>query len=156
MSSFIQKVEPVLDPSVRALCAKAYDGHPKGCPNFRKRETCPPYAPLFEEVFNLSYPVYAIGEKFNLKAHEDKMRELHPEWSYRQLTCCLYWQGSVRKRLKEEIKKFQAERAGFICTDCPEALGVNVTATLGSVGIKLEWPPTTYVVKVAFCGAPKG
>jgi predicted metal-binding protein len=156
MPSFIHKVEPVLDQSVRALCVRAYDGHPKGCPNFRKRKTCPPYSPLFEEVFDLSYPVYAIGERFNLKAHEDKMRSRHPDWSYKQLTCCLYWQGSVRKQLKEEIKKFQKSRSCLICTDCPEALGVNVTATLDPVGIKLEWPPINYVVKVALCGTPKG
>jgi len=47
----IKKVIPVIDYSVRGLCAKSYPNHPKGCPNFNKRKECPPKAKLIDQIF---------------------------------------------------------------------------------------------------------
>jgi hypothetical protein len=37
---------------------------------------------------------------------------------------------------------------GF-ATMCPEAMGVNVTATMKEIGIQLEWPPKRWAHQVA-------
>lgn len=60
------KVKPVIDYSVRQLCIQPYVNHPKGCPNYNKKDGCPPKVMRFpihvEEV-------YVIWIKFNLGKH---------------------------------------------------------------------------------------
>jgi hypothetical protein len=144
----------VFDESVRDLCVKPYHGHPKGCPNAGKRKTCPPFAPLLGEVYDLSKDSYLIWNVFDFAGHVERMRAAHPSWSERQLACCLYWQEGARAALEVAIKVFRNTMApGFSFARCPEAMGLNVTATLKSaVGWELEWPPKTRAVQVAFAG----
>lgn len=175
---FIQ-VHPVIDHTVRKLCCSPYPGHDKGknigCPNFNKREGCPPKAPLFDKVFNLNEPVYAVYNLFDLNAHVHKMKAAHPNWSEAQLRCCLLWQGRARKQLAKNVADFIMAHPlydvsmahyrgiekdlgplyGKIIAASPEAMGVNVTETLASAGISLEWPPTKVAYQVALAGIKK-
>lgn len=146
-------VAPVVDLSVRGLCAKPYPGHNRGCPNFGKRTSCPPRCGTILELLDLARPAYVIFNAFDLAGHVARLRHRHPDWSERQLKCCLYWQGGARKRLREEVGKFLAEHPGQTVLYCPEACGVNVTATMASIGICLEWPPETVAYQVALAGA---
>ena len=153
----IHYVKPVLQNSVRNLCCKPYPNHPKGCPNFNKRDICPPTAPFLDQYFDLDKKVLAVVIHFNLGQHVAKMKDRHPNWSQRQLECCLYWQGTARKKLRQEIAYNMPRTTLFdghelIVTDCPEAMGVDVTATMKEVGIILEWPPKKIVRKIAFIG----
>jgi hypothetical protein len=78
------------------------------------------------------------------------MQTRHPDWSDRQLACCLYWQGTARKALNRVIERFKRQaRLAYEVTRCPEAMGVNVTATMKGLGILLEWPPKNYAYQVA-------
>lgn len=149
-----REVRPVIDTSVRNLCSRPYPNHPKGCPNYGKRDMCPPQSPLLWDKFDENMKVYALWADFDLGAHVRRMKEKHPEWSYRQLSCCLYWQGTARKFMKKEAFKWLSEfdTARMLgVTACPEAMGVNVTATMKSIGVELEWPPKniTRVIWVA-------
>ena len=152
------QVKIVLDPKVRELCCRPYYNHPKGCPNYNKRSSCPPKAPLLNEVIDLSQSVWAVWVSFNLAAHRERMRAKHLKWSKRQLDCCLYWQGTLLKELRGQVANFCTMQLLYkVCDNlealyCPEAMGVNVTATLESVGVKLEWPPEKIVHKVALVG----
>lgn len=153
----IHYIKPVLHALVRKLCFKAYPGHPKGCPNFNKRDICPPNAPLFEMHYDMNKKFLAVVTEFNLEQHIQRMKDLHPKWSDKQRACCLYWQGTARKVLKQEIKDTIKRDSLFdgctvTVTDCPEAMGVDVTATMAEVGIILEWPPRKIVRKIAFIG----
>ncbi len=142
----------VIRPEVRSLCARRYPGHPHGCPNHGKRATCPPQAPLFADICDPGYPTALIWNRFEFGAHVERMRRKHPEWSKRQLACCLYWQGGARKALEERIRTFATRYPTWTVTRCPEAMGVDVTASMARIGIALEWPPEscTYQVAVAF------
>jgi predicted metal-binding protein len=151
MSGLIQ-VSVVLDLSVRDMCFLPYDLHPKGCPNYGKRPTCPPGAALYREVYDLTQPVYAVVNEFNLGEHVERMRSLHPDWSERQLRCVLYWQAGARKQLKKQIGEALRDMPYYIAETCPEAMGVNVTQTLHQVGIELEWPPVHIARQVALLG----
>jgi len=83
------------------------------------------------------------------------MRTKHPEWSERQLACCLYWQGTARKQLAERIKEFlKGQDEHLVVLRCPEATGVNVTATMKTLGIELERPPVIMAYQVALAGSP--
>lgn len=146
------QVKLSIDYQVKNLCAQAYPGHPKGCPNFGKRWTCPPKAPKVEHVFDFSKPIFVIWNTYDLKAHLEKMEQLHPEWSDKQKNCCLYWQGSARKALRREITDFCSKYPDLFVTTCPEAMGVNVTGTMCTIGHFLQWPPKTMTYQVAVAG----
>lgn len=135
-------VVPVWDCRIRNLCTRPYPNHRKGCPNYGRRSTCPPEQALLDEVFNTTHPFWALWVEFDLAAHVAKLRANHQDWSYRQLSCCLYWQGTVRKFLRSEVSKWVGTRA-LTVTECPEAMGVDVTATMSKIGVTLEWPPKT-------------
>jgi len=152
------RVIPVIDHSVRTLCFKSYHGHPKGCPNFGERETCPPEAPFLEDVIDLGHPVYAVFNIYPYGKHTKKMCKKHPEWTERQRANCLYWQGTARKQLRARIAKALEgyDDGAWVVLDCPEACGVNVTATMKAVGHELEWPPKTVTYQVALIGRPLG
>ena len=146
-----KRIFPVLDKKVRVLCIKAYPNHPKGCPNYNKRETCPPQAPLWSEHCDIKLATWLVWTKFDLGSHRERMRKKHPKWSIRQLNCCLYWQGTARKSLKDFLKT-QWLMPGLFKTMCPEAMGINVTETMRDIGIELEWPPEKWVYQVAMMG----
>jgi hypothetical protein len=145
-------VEIVIQNDVRGLCLRPYPLHPRGCPNYAKKNGCPPLAPLFRGHFDLSTPIFAIWNVFLLGEHIKFMRSRHPAWSERQLRCCLYWQPKARKELRAEIRAFLDKHKGYRVVTCPEAMGVNVTETMRHIGENLEWPPQRYAYQVAIAG----
>lgn len=145
-------ITPIIQTSVRGLCCSPYPNHPKGCPNYGKKISCPPTVPCFEDIFDLTKICFAIWTTFPFGEHVDKMRRLHPNWSERQLTCCLYWQGTARKHLKTEICMFKKLHPDYAITTCPEAMGINVTATMAAINEYLEWPPKTTTYQIALAG----
>jgi hypothetical protein len=151
----VPKIEPVLDTRVRRFCKLRYPGHPRGCPNWNKRATCPPQAPALPRVFDLEQPVYAIVNSFPLGEHMEKMRVKHPDWTDRQLRNVLYWQGTARKQLRKGIQDFLHWHLRYVAITCPEACGVVMTETLQKVGLRLDWPPSPLAYQVAFGGVPQ-
>lgn len=147
-------VEPVIQYMVRSLCVRPYHNHPRGCPNYGRRPTCPPDAPRLEQIIDISAPVYCIYNRFDLATHVKGMQAKHPNWSERQLYCCLYWQPKARKELLEQIREFMHEIQGhgLQIVPTPEACGVNVTGTMRQINVELEWPPRTIAYQVVLAG----
>lgn len=154
-------IKLVLDCGVRDLCRQAYPNRPRGCPNYGKRDACPPQAPLIGDVLDLSEGVWAVWVEFDLAAHRERMQEKHPNWSRRQLDCCLYWQGGVKTQLRHEVTSLctmmclSYPETKWTALYIPEAMGVNVTETMRGIGVELEWPPERIVRKVAIIGHEK-
>lgn len=170
------QVSPIVDYTVRKLCCRPYPRHDRGkrigCPNYNLKEGCPPAAPFFDKVFDLTRPVFAIYNVFDLEKHVKKMKAAHPNWSDAQLKSCLLWQNGARKQLSKNIVIFLMEHpeytvavAGYrgiekdlgdlypkVLPASPEAMGVDVTKTMASVGIYLEWPPDKVTYQVALAG----
>jgi len=105
-------------------------------------------------VIDLSQPVYCVYNRFDLAHHVRRMRRRHPEWSERQLRCCLYWQSKARKQLRLKVEAFLRDHPGLVALYVPEACGVDVTATMRSIGIELQWPPVSVAYQVALVGTP--
>lgn len=145
--------ELIMDPSVQRLCVRPYPGHVRGCLNFGKKAGCPPCDTL-PSMLDLGMPVYAIWNVFPFGDHARRMKVLHPQWSTRQLHCCLYWQGTARKHLKTETANFREECPGLEIVHCPEARGVDVTNTMRTLGHCLEWPPKEKAYQVILAGTP--
>lgn len=150
----IPDIRPFIDHSVRGLCRKPYYGHPKGCPNWNSRETCPPQAPYFEKLIDITEAVFCVFNRFDIGAHTKRMRDRHPEWSDRQLLCCLYWQGTARKALRKKVSTFVEISGECRVLYCPEACGVNITLLMKSLGHLLEWPPQKHAYQIALAGKP--
>lgn len=147
------QLKPVIDASVRKLCLYPYLGHPKGCPNWGKHIDCPPKQAIITDVFNLNLPVWMIFNRFSFEDYIVRMKKLHPNWSNKQCACCLYWQGTARKQLRKRIDNFKMTYPDTFISIRPEAMGINVTASLANVGINLEWPPKTVTYQVAIAGS---
>ena len=145
-------VNPVIDFSVRGLCCKPYHNHRKGCPNWDKKKGCPPKLLTIDRILDLEKPTYIIYNRYNFLEHTNKMRKLHPDWTDRQVECCLYWQGTARKQLRAEIKRFLVEHRDYYVESCPEGAGVNITETMKQVEVELEWPPKRYSYQVVLAG----
>ena len=144
-----------IQPQTKDWCRLPYPGHPKGCPNYGTKEGCPPNTPMLGDMFDLDSPVLLVIVKFDLAAHMTAMWAAHPDWTDRQARCCLYWQGSVRKRLNEAVGGLLAWYENLTCNSCPEALGLNVLRTLNLMGIPARKNPKRYVYKVALLGYRK-
>jgi hypothetical protein len=132
-------------------CSSPYPGHKRGCPNIKKG--CLRKTPDFAEFPARNW--YAVIEEFDLAAHAKKMKEAHPDWSERQCRNPLYWQGGVRKRLRDKAAACAIVHNGDYILEIPEACGVDVFATMAKVGIVLERVPQK-VIKVMLVGTPLG
>lgn len=142
----------VMDLRARDWCKLPYPNHPRGCPNYGKKDGCPPQTPLFIDVIE---PRLLVAVKFDLGAWARRMKEKHPNWSDRQARCCLYWQGKVRKILREVCGYYSRRFGHDAIIYKPEAMGVHVFATCATVGINLERNPQNIVYKVAIIGRKK-
>jgi predicted metal-binding protein len=141
----------VVQERVREWCKLPYPNHPRGCPKYNHSEECPPKAKHVQEVFDLYQQHWFAVEAFDLSRQTRVMAERHPEWSERQCRCCLYWQGGVRKRLRETCERLVNELPGFIYTLNPEAMGVNVFRTAHRHGLMIRKNPEI-VHKIALIG----
>lgn len=142
----------VINNNVRLWCKLPYPNHPKGCPNYGNKVGCPPKVCKIDKLFDLNRKHWLAIIKFDLKTHKDRMRLKHPNWSDKQLACCLYWQGKVKKNQRQICKKFMYEHPGTIYNLIPEALGVHVFKTVRPLGIPIERHITNTVYKIALIG----
>lgn len=146
---FISKeVEVVIDYKLRGLCGRSYRKHPKGCPNFGKKNYCPPKVGFFDKYFQPLARVVAVG--MNFEDYKEKRKKDHPNWTEWQLVNPLYWQGMMKARLKQ-LATYELEELkdkDLVVVNVPEAMGVNLTETCKRAGLILEWPPTKMVYKV--------
>lgn len=138
------------DPKARdgRWCMLPYPNHPHGCPNF-------PGCPMDRKDF-LDYEGYdwfAVIEEFDLKAHAEKMKEKHPNWTERQCRNLLYWQNGVRSRLKKKAEAHAFPFMGDVILEIPEANGVNVFDTMAKHNLIIERNPDM-VHKVMLVGKP--
>ena len=153
----IMKVNNILEINYtcRGYCTLPYPNHPKGCPNFNKAIECPPKSKKIKDVFDIDKDMFFVIEKFNLKEHILKMKNKHPHWSNLQCRNLLYWQGKVRKQLKDKTEQFiNFNKNKMIYTLLPEAMGVMVINTASKLGIPIEKTPIDTVFKIALAGYP--
>lgn len=142
----------IIDYDCRNFCTIPYPNHPKGCPNFNKNKECPPKVGFVEDIFDFDKDLFFVIEEFGLRAHMTLMKEKHPHWSVLQCRNLLYWQGGVRKKLKDKVKGFI--KPDMIYTLLPEAMGVMVIDTAVKLGIPIEKTPENKVFKIALVGYP--
>ncbi len=140
--------------SPRGLCVKPYPLHKYGCPKYGE-ELCPPNIQMYDQVFNTNKDIYLIYTTYPLGEHMRKMKKKYPYWSERQLRNVIYWQETAKRIHKEKIIQFlELYKDLKYIAITPEALGVDVDATLKSIGINLDWPPTEDSYRISLAAEP--
>jgi len=142
----------VISKKFQGICKKPFYGHPKGCPNFGKKEDCPPNQPLINHVLDFTQPIYVIHTPFAVGEFAETMKTRHPTWTPRQIYNPRLWQPTARKNHRLELERFVQEHPEAITDSCPEARGVNITELMREIGINLDWqwPPQHNVANVTY------
>lgn len=121
------------------FCKNKYPGFKNGCPNYNKKEGCPP-CELIDSVLDFSTEIYLIYTEFNIGEFAERMKKKHPEWTEKQCFNSRLWQMKARKEHRIETEKFKRE-FGLDFISQPERKGVDVNLLFTRLGMKLEWPP---------------
>ena len=142
---FFKNVEAVYDPKIISFCKAPYYKHPKGCPNWGKRDDCPPNAGHFISIFKPTVSV--VISRLDFIEYIDERRLLHPDWTERALRNPRHWQGQLRADLKRFVGEIKRE--GQVPVFNPEAMGVNLFETCENAGYILEKYPVSFVCMIA-------
>ena len=123
---------------------KSKIAHPNGCDdNYGKCETCPPKTPYRIDILDTYSHFVLVHATFDIQKYIEEMRELHPDWTDKQLRNLLYWQGQLKAKLKDKLKELEYDElfgagSGFMGRPSMEASGIFVFATFQRNGIKFD------------------
>jgi hypothetical protein len=141
--------EVVVDERARdgTWCRLPYPGHPDGCANFPECIQERPHINAYE-----GYEWYGVVRKYDLDAHAEEMKELHPDWSESQRRNDQEWQDEILSELRGEAAAFTDLSAGDVVLERPEGHGVDMWATMAGNGIKLETNDPDIIHKIVLVG----
>lgn len=135
-------------------CRLPYPKHADGCPNFGKKDSCPPSMPYFLDVYEEKVLVAYL--RFDFKSYLSWRQGIHPDWGIREIRNPRHFQNHLDAALRNGIKNlgqdYLNEREAVFS---PEAMAVNMHLTCQKAGINLEWPPQEVMYRVAFLALPK-
>ncbi|MEI6732024.1 MAG: DUF2284 domain-containing protein [archaeon] len=143
MIAEINPQDIVFERRIQGLCRKPFYGHPHGCPNYGKKEGCPPGLPLIDKMLDFRSNIYVIYTPFNLGEFAERMKQAHPNWNNRQCYNPRIWQPTARKMHRADVTHFLETHECMIVNGSPEGHGVNLTDLMAKIGITLDWkwPP---------------
>jgi predicted metal-binding protein len=135
-------------------CKKPYPGHKHGCPNYGKKELCPPFSKFMKDNIEKYHYFYLIYAEFDFRGYKDEMSILLPDWTEKQLGCCLYWQTQLKNKFYTYVKEFITSTdlllgcgSGFGKNiQSMESGGINVFKTLTNNNILYEDRPKNKIV----------
>jgi hypothetical protein len=135
-------------------CTLPYPNHIAGCPNFGKRQDCPPEAPYFLDIYRSRAFVAFLC--FDFEKYLEIKKQIHPDWTDKALRNPRHWQDHLRMVLKKSVADTlkMSELSDYEAVYNPEAMSVNVHATCQAVGLELEWPPQKKMHRLAFLAKP--
>lgn len=157
----IEKETIIHYPEVRDLCYREYSGHKNGCPNRSKCDFLNvPSFDIIAEYGSFDY-FYLIYAEFDFKKYLEIMKEIHPQWTERQLRNVLYWQSSIKRMLSNFINNLDLASWDYVL-GCGSGLKIKNQKRVGSMensyinvfstcklnGIKLEIHPRNKIYLV--------
>ncbi|MFA5731568.1 MAG: hypothetical protein WC934_06150 [Acidithiobacillus sp.] len=170
-----------MEDNIGRFCRLPYPDHPNGCPNFGKNELCPPlFKPIPHTKFNDYSKLMLLWAEFDFKSYKIEMKQqwiennkskgIEKEPTDKQISCCLYWQNSVKriiiKSLNTMIKDknisepslilacgsgFKHKKGANNCASM-EAGGINVILTFKKLHIDIEVKPVNKVILCILLG----
>lgn len=125
--------------TVNYLCTKEYPKHKKGCPNFNRKQGCPPNILHISQQYDLE-SINMLLVRFPFLYYTDLKQQDHPDWSLRELSNQRHWQNHLKGTLNKYWKNIKKEYPEYKLIRNPEGQGVNVEETLKELNIELQWP----------------
>ena len=144
------------------LCHYPYPNHPKGCPNKEKCESLnvPDFGTILDYgKFTKFYLIYLI---FDFKQYKKIRKKEKPDFfnTNERLKCVLYYQGSLKKIIKNYFEYLTKLNPSFYVLGCGsgfklsfqkqvasmEAVGINVFSTLKLNKINFEIKPKNKII----------
>lgn len=142
----------VQDLKVIALCRSPYYKHPHGCPNWDRKDGCPPRTKPFLSKY---YPdVYIAITRMDFAEYLRLKKDLHPDWTEKALRNPRHWQGYMRASLKHFLTPSRIPVGYQIVTNA-EAMGINLFETCAKTGFVLERDPQNFVCHINLLVRPK-
>ncbi len=120
------------------LCVQPYYNHKRGCPNFGKKEGCPPNLRHISEEYDMD-SIHILLLEFPFGEYFAQRKEVHPDWTNRALINPRHWQNHLRACLNREWENIQDDYPEHTFIYNPEGQGVNIVETLRLNGIEMEW-----------------
>jgi len=106
---------------------------------------------MFDQVYDLTKPIYLIINEFNLLEHVENMRKIHPDWSSYQLYNSRYWQGKSISINKKVSYAWINEHPNLVLTNWVENMGVDLIKTLKEVDIDLVFKEKLEIARRISC-----
>jgi hypothetical protein len=128
--------------TIKKWCALKYPRHNKGCPNTGH---CNYYIQNAKDIQKTYARTILVWTEWDIVTYANEKRKERPEDSEEQLRCLLYWQKSLKNRLRE-----------YITTKYPQGIqwfnaeggGVNFFKTMQGLGLPLELPKDLKTVRL--------
>jgi len=135
-------------------CTLSYPGHKNGCPNFGKKESCPPFAPYFLDRYKPE--VFVAFMRFDFGEFLERKRKVHPDWTERALRNPWHFQGHLDSKLKSFVNSelIKSNFENFQAIYSPEAMGINIHLTARNAEVELEWPPRKNMYRIILLAQP--
>ena len=135
----------------RCMCLKPYPGHPDGCPNYGK-PGCPPNTPMYDQVFDMDEPIYAIVTNYDLEEYFNQRRKNRPDLPEGQIRNSRCWQPRTKKENDYAVRDFlnKLNRKDYVATRLLESMGVDVIGTMKEIGLEIKFPVIDHVYRVSF------
>ena len=108
-------------------------------------------------VLDLERRIAAVWHKFWLEEYARRMLFRHPDWTPRQARNPAYWKKTARDGLNQKIPTALRLSGCTAVIENPEEFGVDVAATMQSIGHEFDDPPRDWAYEVALIGySPNG
>lgn len=149
-------------PEIEDFCWYPYPNHPDGCPNTLKCQWL--NVSNFDIILdceNYSH-FYLVYLEFNFKRYKEIRKRENPSFfnSEERLKCVLYWQGALKKIIKNFIERLWKENNEFYVLSCGsglklsfqervasmESVCINVFSTMKLNGIDFEVKPNNKII----------
>ena len=149
-------------PEIEDLCYYPYPNHLNGCPNRIKCQML--NIPSFDIIKDCGeyFYYYLVYLEFDFKKYKEFRKIEKPSFfnTKERLKCVLYWQGSLKKIIKDYIEELKRQNLLFYVLGCGsgftlsfqkqvgsmENARINVFSTLKLNGIDFEVKPTNKII----------
>ncbi len=141
-------------------CRKPYAGYPNGCPNYGKRDSCPPKAACARKLVETYQHFYLVYAWFRIAEFAVRRQARFPKWTTKQLRNPRHWQAQLKRMLREYIANLGigilglhsvvlGTGSGFWGAPSMEGACINVFPTLRKAGIAHQVNPSSHITLVA-------
>ncbi|MGI6484602.1 MAG: hypothetical protein ACOX0R_03195 [Candidatus Dojkabacteria bacterium] len=124
--------------TANSLCVQPCYNYKRGCPNFGKKEGCPPNLKHISEEYDMN-SIHILLLKFPFGEYFAQRKEVHPDWTDRALINPRHWQNHLKACLNREWENIKDDYPEHTFIQNPEGQGVNIVETLEGYEIEMEW-----------------